>query len=193
MPTWTSWLYRSVYLIWSLTSELYAAENKFMTFFQDGVIYRNACCFSIHYCTSTSECWIVISASLCWSVFSGPPGGMIGAEDKGLQSYEISPFRDSEDEDSEEEEKRSQKPIPQWARYVHCDCLPSIQLSNSLHYHFVCLGHEELNNLPCFCVQKRKYVIATRETAWAGSRWHFCRGKLMQSWWRYVLWLLSAL
>lgn len=50
---------------------------------------------------------------------SGPPGGVIRQGDKGLQSYEISPYRDSEDEDSDEEEKRSQKPIPQWARCVH--------------------------------------------------------------------------
>ncbi|KAG0612901.1 hypothetical protein M758_6G061200 [Ceratodon purpureus] len=48
--------------------------------------------------------------------FAGPPGGVVGHGDKGVQSYEISPFRDSEDEDSDEEEKRSQKPIPQWAR-----------------------------------------------------------------------------
>lgn len=51
--------------------------------------------------------------------FSGPPGGVIRQGDKGLQSYEISPYRDSEDEDSDEEEKRSQKPIPQWARKEH--------------------------------------------------------------------------
>ncbi|KAG0569010.1 hypothetical protein KC19_6G058800 [Ceratodon purpureus] len=48
--------------------------------------------------------------------FAGPPGGVVGHGDKGVQSYEISPYRDSEDEDSDEEEKRSQKPIPQWAR-----------------------------------------------------------------------------
>ena len=47
---------------------------------------------------------------------AGPPGGVIGHGDKAVQSYEVSPFRDSEDEDSDEEEKRSQKPIPQWAR-----------------------------------------------------------------------------
>jgi hypothetical protein len=41
---------------------------------------------------------------------------VIGHGDKAVQSYEVSPFRDSEDEDSDEEEKRSQKPIPQWAR-----------------------------------------------------------------------------
>ena len=53
-------------------------------------------------------------------VCAGPPGGVIGQGDKGVQTYEISPFRDSDDEDSEEEERRSQKPIPQWARYVQC-------------------------------------------------------------------------
>ena len=53
----------------------------------------------------------------CSIAFSGPPGGMGVLGDISLQSYEISPFRDSSDEDSEDEQKRSQKPIPQWARY----------------------------------------------------------------------------
>ena len=49
--------------------------------------------------------------------FSGPPAGIGVQGDTGVQSYEISPFRDSSDEDSEDEQERSQKPIPQWARY----------------------------------------------------------------------------
>lgn len=54
---------------------------------------------------------------------------MIAIEGTGLQSYDISPFRDSSDDDSEDENKRPQKMIPQWARYwfeaIVCDIITS--------------------------------------------------------------------